>query len=189
MILNAIAQKLKRQSKDDFKGRHFEAWLIVQAVTWYLRYPLSYRDLEEMFRERGFEVDHSTINRWPPPMHLSSRSGCASSAHRIVVPSELTRPTSRSGANGVTCTAPSTSMETRSTSCSPQSATFMPRSVSSETCSRTSRSSRRERSVPMAPTPFPRRSRRPSMMDICTRSRSIMLLSICSKASRATTSG
>jgi transposase-like protein len=55
---------LKRQSKDDFKGRHFEAWLIVQAVTWYLRYPLSYRDLEEMFRERGFTIDHSTINRW-----------------------------------------------------------------------------------------------------------------------------
>jgi len=64
MILNAITEKLKRQSKDDFKGRHFEAWLIIQAVTWYLRYPLSYRDLEEMFRERGFEVDHSTINRW-----------------------------------------------------------------------------------------------------------------------------
>lgn len=64
MILNAIAEKLKRQSKDDFKGRHLEAWVIVQAVTWYLRYPLSYRDLEEMFRERGFEVDHSTINRW-----------------------------------------------------------------------------------------------------------------------------
>ena len=35
MILNAIAEKLKRQSKDDFKGRHFEAWLIVQAVALY----------------------------------------------------------------------------------------------------------------------------------------------------------
>jgi transposase-like protein len=64
MILITIAEKLKRQSKADFKGRHFEAWLIMQAVAWYLRYPLSYRDLEEMFRERGFEVDHSTINRW-----------------------------------------------------------------------------------------------------------------------------
>jgi transposase-like protein len=53
--MNAIAKKLKRQSKGHFKGRHFEAWLIVQAVTWYLRYPLSYRDLEEMFRERGFQ--------------------------------------------------------------------------------------------------------------------------------------
>ena len=62
MILNAIADKLKRQSKDDFKGRHFEAWLIVQAVAWYLRYPLSYRDLEEMFRERGFEVDCPSSN-------------------------------------------------------------------------------------------------------------------------------
>jgi IS6 family transposase len=28
---------------------------------------LSYRDLEEMFRERGFEVDHSKINRWVLP--------------------------------------------------------------------------------------------------------------------------
>jgi len=33
-------------------------------VTWYLRFPLSYRDLEEMFRERGFEVDHNSINCW-----------------------------------------------------------------------------------------------------------------------------
>lgn len=64
MILNAIVEKLKRQSKNDFKGRQFEARLIVQAVAWYLRYPLSYRDLEEMFVERGFDVDHSTINRW-----------------------------------------------------------------------------------------------------------------------------
>ena len=63
MILNAIAEELKRRSRDDFKGRHFDAWLIMQAVSWYLQYPLSYRDLEEMFRECGFEVYHSTINR------------------------------------------------------------------------------------------------------------------------------
>ena len=64
MILSAIAAKLKRRSKDDFKGRHFEAGLIVQAVSWYLRYPLSYRDIEELLLERGLEVDHSTVNRW-----------------------------------------------------------------------------------------------------------------------------
>src|SRR6188768_3834403 len=64
MILNAIAERLKRRSKDDFKGRHFEAMLIIQAVSWYLRYPLSYRDIEELFLERGLEVDHSTLNRW-----------------------------------------------------------------------------------------------------------------------------
>src|SRR4051812_26697719 len=64
MILSAIAAKLKRRSEDDFKGRHFEAALIVQAVSWYLRYPLSYRDIEELFLERGLDVDHSTLNRW-----------------------------------------------------------------------------------------------------------------------------
>src|SRR3954451_21737823 len=53
VILNAIVEKLKRRSKDDFKGRPFEASLILQAVSWYLRYPLSYRDIEELFRERG----------------------------------------------------------------------------------------------------------------------------------------
>src|SRR5215210_5917503 len=58
MILNALAEKLKRRAKDDFKGRHFEARLILQAVSWYLRYPLSYRDIEELFLERGLEVDH-----------------------------------------------------------------------------------------------------------------------------------
>jgi IS6 family transposase len=64
MILNALGEQLKRRSKDDFKGRHFEAALILQAVSWYLRYPLSYRDIEELFLERGLEVDHSTLNRW-----------------------------------------------------------------------------------------------------------------------------
>ena len=64
MILSAIAAKLKQRAKADFKGRHFEAALIVQAVSWYLRYPLSYRDIEELFLERGLEVDHSTLNRW-----------------------------------------------------------------------------------------------------------------------------
>ena len=51
MLLNALVEKLKRRSKDDFKGRHFEATLILQAVSWYLRYPLSYRDIEELFLE------------------------------------------------------------------------------------------------------------------------------------------
>jgi transposase-like protein len=59
MILNALVEKLKRRSKDDFKGRHYEATLILQAISWYLRYPLSYRDIEELLLERG-QIDHST---------------------------------------------------------------------------------------------------------------------------------
>jgi hypothetical protein len=35
MILNALVKRLKRRSKGDFKGRHFEATLILQAVSWY----------------------------------------------------------------------------------------------------------------------------------------------------------
>jgi IS6 family transposase len=38
--------------------------VIVLAVRWYLRFGLSYRDLEERLAERGVEVDHVTIYRW-----------------------------------------------------------------------------------------------------------------------------
>jgi IS6 family transposase len=47
-----------------FKWRHFEGEIILLCVRWYLRYSLSYRDLEEMMLERGLTVDHSTIYRW-----------------------------------------------------------------------------------------------------------------------------
>ena len=46
------------------KWRHFEAEIILLCVRWYLRYALSYRDLEEMMLERGLHVDHTTIYRW-----------------------------------------------------------------------------------------------------------------------------
>jgi len=47
-----------------FKYRHFEPEIIVLCLRWYLRYSLSYRDLEEMMAERGLSVDHTTIYRW-----------------------------------------------------------------------------------------------------------------------------
>ena len=47
-----------------FKWRHFQGEIIVLCTRWYLRYGLSYRDLEEMMAERGLNVDHSTIARW-----------------------------------------------------------------------------------------------------------------------------
>jgi transposase-like protein len=50
--------------KNPFKWRHFESEIILLTVRWYLRYSLSYRDLEEMMRERGLMVDHTTIYRW-----------------------------------------------------------------------------------------------------------------------------
>jgi transposase-like protein len=41
-----------------------EAKIILVSVRWYLRYALSYRDLEELMQERGLSVDHTTIDRW-----------------------------------------------------------------------------------------------------------------------------
>ena len=48
----------------EFKGSHFEHDVILWCVRWYVAYPISYRQLEEMMEERGVEVDHSTLNRW-----------------------------------------------------------------------------------------------------------------------------
>jgi putative transposase len=47
-----------------FKGAYFMKDIILTCVRWYVAYPLSYRQLEEMMQERGVAVDHSTINRW-----------------------------------------------------------------------------------------------------------------------------
>ena len=47
-----------------FKWRHFLPEIILLNVRWYLRYPLSYRNLEEMMAERGLSLVHTTIYRW-----------------------------------------------------------------------------------------------------------------------------
>jgi transposase-like protein len=47
-----------------FKWKHYEGEIILLNVRWYLKYPLSYRNLEEMMAERGIKVDHTTIIRW-----------------------------------------------------------------------------------------------------------------------------
>ena len=44
--------------------------MIVLAVRWYLRFALSYRDVEELLTDRGVEVDHTTIYRWVQPFTL-----------------------------------------------------------------------------------------------------------------------
>ena len=47
-----------------FSGRHFPKDIILTTIRWYLRYKLSYRDIEALISERGIDVDHSTLNRW-----------------------------------------------------------------------------------------------------------------------------
>ena len=48
----------------DFKGVHYPRSVILYAVLFYVRYAVSYRDLEEILAERGITVDHATLNRW-----------------------------------------------------------------------------------------------------------------------------
>jgi transposase-like protein len=47
-----------------FAGFRFPPDVIAVAVRWYLRFNLSYRDVEELLVERGVEVDHVTVYRW-----------------------------------------------------------------------------------------------------------------------------
>src|SRR6266540_6967122 len=47
-----------------FTGYRFPPEVITLAVRWYLRFALSYRDVEELLAERGIEVDHVSIYRW-----------------------------------------------------------------------------------------------------------------------------
>ncbi len=48
----------------DFKGLQYPKSVNLYAVFFYLRYGVSYRDLEEIMAERGVKVDHATLNRW-----------------------------------------------------------------------------------------------------------------------------
>jgi transposase-like protein len=47
-----------------FAGFRFPPEVITLAVRWYLRFGLSYRDVEEFLAERGVEGDHVSIFRW-----------------------------------------------------------------------------------------------------------------------------
>ncbi len=51
-------------ARNPFKRHRFPKEIILMAVRWYCRYPLSYRDVRDLLVERGVYVDASTINRW-----------------------------------------------------------------------------------------------------------------------------
>jgi IS6 family transposase len=53
-----------RPSSAALAGFRYPPEVIMLAVHWYLRFGLSYHDLEELLAERGIEVDHVTLYRW-----------------------------------------------------------------------------------------------------------------------------
>jgi len=61
---HVLVNRRYRAESASFAGYRFPPEVILLAVRWYLRYGLSYRDVEELLAERGIEVDHVTIYRW-----------------------------------------------------------------------------------------------------------------------------
>src|SRR5271166_4878231 len=106
-----------------FKWRQFEPEVILLAVGWYLRFSLSYREVEELLAERGLLVDHVTVWRWvqhyAPELErrLRSRLKPTNDSGRGE------RRTSGSKANGYTCAELSIPPVRRSTSFSRLNAT------------------------------------------------------------------
>jgi len=92
-----------------FAGFRFPAEVIVVAVRGYLRYGLSYRDVEELLAERGIEVDHVTVYRWVQRFTPCWLTPPGSPATHPATAGMSKRHTSRSTACGATCTGSSTS--------------------------------------------------------------------------------
>ncbi len=63
-MLRSHARPVPAIPSSAFAGFRFPPEIIVLAVRWYLRFGLSYRDVEELLAERGIEVDHVTVFRW-----------------------------------------------------------------------------------------------------------------------------
>ncbi|WP_429499329.1 IS6 family transposase (plasmid) [Robbsia andropogonis] len=59
-----MKQELTAALATVFKRLHYPLDVMLLCVRWYVAYPLSLRQLEEMMAERGIAVDHSTVHRW-----------------------------------------------------------------------------------------------------------------------------
>src|SRR6476660_2481899 len=70
LVVNVMPDTGRMISSSAPAGYRFPREVIAVAVRWYLRYGLSYRDVEELLFERGIEVDHVTIYRWVQTFRL-----------------------------------------------------------------------------------------------------------------------
>src|SRR5580698_7849658 len=99
-----------------FKWRQFEPEVILLAVGWYLRFSLSYRDVEELLAERGLRADHVTVWRWVQRYAPEMERRLRSRLRPTTTVGEWTKPTSGSRASGSIYTGLSTPAVRRSTS-------------------------------------------------------------------------
>jgi transposase-like protein len=78
--------------RSSLAGFQFPPEVIMLAVRWYLRYSLSYRDVEELLAERGIMVDHVTIYRWVQRFTPELIDAARPSRH-VATAGSSTRPT------------------------------------------------------------------------------------------------
>lgn len=93
-----------------FKGKHFQQDVIIVAVGYYLRYNLSYREVQELLYDRGVDVCHTTIYRW---YKNTVKSSIISGKRKINSPSihgKWMKRTSKLKENGIICIEPSMQM-------------------------------------------------------------------------------
>ncbi len=120
-VSGTLLMSIKQRPKL-FKYRHNQPEIILLCLRWYLRYSLSYRDLEAMTAERGPSVYHTTIYRWvqhyAPILEEKCRAKLklTNDSWRV----DETRHMSRSKWNGYICTEQWTQTGIQSSSCSAQ---------------------------------------------------------------------
>src|SRR5262245_64392770 len=87
------------------KGAYFVQVIILTCVRWYLAYPLSYRQVEELMQERGVSVDHATINRWLLKYSSQLEEAFHRRKHPVEAAGAWARPISASKGSGAICIA------------------------------------------------------------------------------------
>jgi hypothetical protein len=129
-------------ARSAFAGFCFPSDVIVPAVRWYLRFSLSYRDVEELLAERGIEVDHVTIYRWVLRFTRLLAEAARPCRHAIGDRWQVDETYVKSPASGALSTAPLISSGRSLTCSSPRGATSEQFAASSSGLSAQPRSGR-----------------------------------------------
>src|SRR5689334_17096158 len=89
-----------------YRRYRFPPEIIQHAIWLYLRFTLSYRDVEELLAERGLDISYETVRRWVLKFGPRSRDGCASVALGRAIAGIWTRWLCASPASGCICGVP-----------------------------------------------------------------------------------
>src|ERR1700690_3758750 len=120
-----------------YKGHRYPVEIINHCVWLYFRFPLSFREVEELMLERDVAVSYETIRRWCAKFGQAYASGLRHATHGPVTNGTATKCSSGSTARGTTCGARSTSTATCSTFWSSPAEIRWPPNDSSASCSKT----------------------------------------------------